>query len=70
MSMADARLESQWAQTSQALALLYANVRMKLKNPPKAMSANDFNPYAKKEKPIPVDITALKALVGQKRKPK
>lgn len=53
------------------MSLAYAGVRIQIsKNKPKALSPDDFNPFAKAQVPIPSDITVLKALLPPHKRPK
>jgi hypothetical protein len=72
--MAQARESAEYARHSMIAAILYGNFRAKFAKgkQPKALTPNDFNPYAPKEQPIPGTIEDFKALlrIPKRKKPR
>lgn len=68
--MAQARETAAWNRDAQIIFYLAELVRAKMdpKKHPKPRELSDIHPYIDKEKPLPVPITALKALIKKKRK--
>lgn len=70
--MADARARETWAHTASVVLWISENVRTcgNFKKPPKQLSWAEVYPYAKKEQPMQVPITALRDvfLRGKKKK--
>lgn len=67
--MAEARESSAWGRASLAIFFLSEMRRLACdpKHAPKPLQLSDINPYIKKEKPLPVSITALKSLIKKRK---
>ena len=68
--MATGRESCAFARSSM-ITFLLADIRRLSCDPkhaPKAMKLEDFNPYAEKQKPLRVDISALKSVFIKKKK--
>ena len=66
--MAEARAKDEWARTSALMALL-ANCHRDPKKT-RALRPSDFNPFAKRPAPIPIDMDSLKAVFLEGRFPR
>ena len=66
--MAEGRGRQSWAHTSAILALI-ANVNRDPKKT-RALRPSDFDPFAKRPAPIPIDMDSLKAVFLEGRFPR
>jgi len=66
--MAEGRAKDEWARTSALMALL-ANCHRDPKRT-RALKPSDFDPFAKRSAPIPVDMASLKAVFLEGRFPR
>jgi hypothetical protein len=61
--MADGREEPAWHRDGLRNFLLYQLLRMQSAKPPKFIPLESFDPFTKKEKPLPGTIEDFKALL-------
>jgi hypothetical protein len=61
--MTEAREEPIWHRDGLRNFLLFQIMRLQSAKPIKSIAFESFDPYFKKDKPIPADITAFKALL-------
>ncbi len=66
--MAEARAKDEWARSSALMALL-ANCHRDPKKT-RALRPSDFDPFAKRPAPIPIDMDGLKAVFLEGRFPR